>query len=204
MLQKWKWSLKALLTALVLASASASEASDNLIANGGFETGDFTSWITAGDSAFTGVNGFATHSGDFAAYFSSNNPFTISQDFTTDIGRSYTFGFWAWSVQTSSSERLSFLINGDAIITLLPWPNRPFTYFEYTWTAISEVTQIGFTSSRGTYRLDDITVLAAPPLPAPEPGTWAMMLLGFGAIGAGLRRRRQLDPALSRARVLPR
>jgi hypothetical protein len=26
---------------------------------------------------------------------------------------------------------------------------------------------------------------------APEPGTWAMMLVGFGAIGFGLRRRSQ-------------
>jgi hypothetical protein len=25
----------------------------------------------------------------------------------------------------------------------------------------------------------------------PEPGTWAMMLLGFGAIGFSMRRRRQ-------------
>ncbi|MFQ3664953.1 MAG: choice-of-anchor D domain-containing protein [Sphingomonadaceae bacterium] len=29
----------------------------------------------------------------------------------------------------------------------------------------------------------------------PEPGTWAMMIVGFGAIGAGLRRRRQLIAA---------
>jgi hypothetical protein len=26
--------------------------------------------------------------------------------------------------------------------------------------------------------------------PVPEPGTWAMMLIGFGAIGASMRRRR--------------
>lgn len=29
-----------------------------------------------------------------------------------------------------------------------------------------------------------------PPPPVPEPGTWAMMLLGFGAVGGALRRRR--------------
>jgi hypothetical protein len=30
--------------------------------------------------------------------------------------------------------------------------------------------------------------------PVPEPGTWAMMLLGFGAMGLVIRRRRR--PAL--------
>ena len=31
--------------------------------------------------------------------------------------------------------------------------------------------------------------------PVPEPGTWAMMLLGFGAVGLSMRgRRRQIVP----------
>lgn len=33
--------------------------------------------------------------------------------------------------------------------------------------------------------------------PVPEPGTWAMMLLGFGAIGAAFRRRRRPHAAFS-------
>jgi sugar lactone lactonase YvrE len=31
----------------------------------------------------------------------------------------------------------------------------------------------------------------------PEPATWAMMIMGFGAIGAGVRRQRRASPALS-------
>jgi hypothetical protein len=31
----------------------------------------------------------------------------------------------------------------------------------------------------------------------PEPGTWALMILGFGGTGALLRRRRQLGQALA-------
>ena len=42
----------------------------------------------------------------------------------------------------------------------------------------------------GTQGITGITVAAS----VPEPGTWAMMLLGFGAIGAAMRRRRR--PAL--------
>jgi hypothetical protein len=34
------------------------------------------------------------------------------------------------------------------------------------------------------------------PPPVPEPGTWAMMLLGFGGIGMAMRRRRRSSTAL--------
>lgn len=43
---------------------------------------------------------------------------------------------------------------------------------------------------------------AAPPPGVPEPATWAMMLIGFGAAGAALRRRRNRttsEPQLARA-----
>lgn len=46
--------------------------------------------------------------------------------------------------------------------------------------------------------IDDITFSAAVAA-VPEPGTWAMMLLGFGAIGAGLRRRRTAPDLLQLA-----
>ena len=40
-------------------------------------------------------------------------------------------------------------------------------------------------------QLDNINVTALnAPGAVPEPATWAMMMLGFGAMGASLRRRR--------------
>ncbi len=40
-------------------------------------------------------------------------------------------------------------------------------------------------------------VITAPPAPAPEPTTWAMFVLGFGLVGAGLRRRRDKQAAIA-------
>lgn len=48
----------------------------------------------------------------------------------------------------------------------------------------------GMSDSLGGY-LDNITLTTA----VPEPATWAMMLLGFGGLGARLRRRRALAAA---------
>jgi len=36
---------------------------------------------------------------------------------------------------------------------------------------------------------DDLMILAVIGAPVPEPGTWAMLLVGFGALGAAMRRK---------------
>ena len=52
------------------------------------------------------------------------------------------------------------------------------------------------TRDGGSVRISNVT-LEAFPAPVPEPATWAMLILGFGAIGTALRRTRQPQPALS-------
>lgn len=47
------------------------------------------------------------------------------------------------------------------------------------------VAGIRLTSTQNAFELDNIAVN-----PVPEPATWAMMLLGFGAVGFAMRRRR--------------
>jgi hypothetical protein len=64
------------------------------------------------------------------------------------------------------------------------WSNRTVS-FATTGGALT-FRAVGTSDSTGGY-LDDITISTAA---VPEPATWAMMILGFGLVGAGMRRRR--------------
>jgi hypothetical protein len=63
-----------------------------------------------------------------------------------------------------------------------------WTPFTYNFVADGGTTTLSFTSSiGGAYgaALDAVSVSDA----VPEPATWALMILGFGAIGGAMRRR---------------
>lgn len=57
-----------------------------------------------------------------------------------------------------------------------------------TLTFVGTARSVVFGGTAGQLVLDDISLGISP---LPEPGTWAMMLIGFGAIGASLRIRRR-------------
>ena len=55
------------------------------------------------------------------------------------------------------------------------------------------ITGIRLVSSRNSLEIDNIGIISA----VPEPGTWAMMLIGFGAIGFTMRRQRRSQGGLA-------
>lgn len=72
-----------------------------------------------------------------------------------------------------------------------------------TTFAAQTIGSLGLTPGAYVYHLnggatsDTITLNIAAPVP--EPSAWAMMLLGFGAIGASMRRRKPVSSLLLRA-----
>lgn len=66
--------------------------------NGGFETGDFTNWVLAGDYTFTFVDDgseFVPHSGSYEALLGNNTaPGTLSQTVATTPGTTYVLSCW--------------------------------------------------------------------------------------------------------------
>jgi hypothetical protein len=57
------------------------------------------------------------------------------------------------------------------------------------------VDEVRLYGNSGNWVMDDLTYTTGVTAGVPEPASWAMMILGFGAAGALLRRRRGLVPA---------
>jgi hypothetical protein len=66
--------------------------------------------------------------------------------------------------------------------------NRRF-YFDFGGDNVDEIV---FQSSKNSFEFDNIAVSAVP-----EPGVWALMIAGFGMMGAALRRRRTVVGAVA-------
>ena len=121
-------------------------------------------------------------------------------------GSVLTLSFWAgqWA-QNSSGTLTATLIDavtsatlGSTTLNFAYAPNATSSaWTQYTLTGVvgaSGTVRVRFdgnsgSSARGAPGLDNVVLLAAAaPGGVPEPATWAMMLLGFGALGAVLRR----------------
>ena len=130
---------------------------------------------------------------------------------TTPISFDFSIGGVTGGGATSNANiTLTNLLTGDKV------SGSPFIFLDNITTASGDIQnsqQLGFFSGLkfnanvdNTYRIDlsagGNTVTSFAQLGAgavPEPTTWAMMLLGFGAMGVSLRRRRRTNNALQAA-----
>src|SRR5580698_3077458 len=82
-----------------------------IVANGSFETGDFTGWTTGGNFSDTEVvtGGFYVYTGaedgsDYAVLGPVGSDGTLSQTLTTIPAGNYTFSFWLNAVGDDPSD----------------------------------------------------------------------------------------------------
>jgi hypothetical protein len=181
---------KILLIIAVLASAALT-ARANLVANPGFETGDFTGWTQTGDNSFTDVQTFDVHSGTYAAEFGpTSSDGGITQNITTVAGQGYDVSFWLDNRDTSGGSHMSASFAG---VTLLTSPNGspgfPYTFYSFTniiATSNSSALSFSFFNPPSWWDLDDVSVT---PTVVPEPGTLGLIALGaLGLVGAVRKR----------------
>lgn len=164
------------------------------VVNGGFETGDLTGWTRFGFMGGTGAGvcgGGCAESGGFGAFLGGvGTPGGIEQALATTSGQAYTVTF---SLLNNGGTPSSFLASFGGT-TLLSMSDPPaFGYTSYSFDAIapssSTLLQFSGRNDPAYFYLDNVSVQSVRAA-VPEPSTWAMMLLGFGALGFAKRRAR--------------
>lgn len=126
---------------------------------------------------------------------------SIYQSFNTVIGRSYavSYAFSRNAMNANNPARAKISVAGQEVDVTAPYDTNRFgTPYGIKW----ETSGFSFvaTGATTTFRLsttdpgsggvffDSVSVTGVP-----EPATWAMMIVGFGAAGALLRRSRRLQ-----------
>jgi len=176
----------------VLASAALS-ARANLVANPGFETGNFApEWTQFGDTSFDGVgnsspDGTPPHSGNFLAFFGAVGTTSgITQTLTASAGL-FNVDFWLASGGNDGASFFQASLGGNTFYTL-PGGGGGFSYIHVVMNNIAAganpVLQFTSENNPSWWDLDDINVVAVP-----EPGTMGLIALGGLGLVAALRKR---------------
>jgi hypothetical protein len=143
---------------------------DNLVANGGFETGDLTGWTQtsfSGSLFGIGTNGSGPHSGYYAADFGAmnNNYDTISQTLATSNGTGYIVSFWLANSSGDGGGGTDFQVlwNGTSLDDIAI--TAAFGYTEYTFYVMgtgSDTLSFEGYNGPGWTSLDDVSVDVTP------------------------------------------
>jgi subtilase family serine protease len=149
----------------------------NVVQNGGFETGDFTGWTlneAGGPFSFVddGSNvGFSPHSGSFfAALGDTSGVGTLSQTLTTCTNQSYLLSLWIYSPNKSPNTPNNFQVfwggtNVYSHANLLPFNFWSNLVFVVTASKTNTVLQFGEEDIPFYLGLDDVNAL---PIPLPN------------------------------------
>jgi hypothetical protein len=190
--------------ALMLAMTStAASAAVNLVQNPNFDADSPPSNTAPADWTYTaaasGADIFvgptptfgafsAPNSANFGAVDSSDDE--LSQALATTPGITYTISFELAHNSTNNLNDFSAWFGGSQLLSLNNASMFGYTLETFTATATSSSTTLAFFGRENPawYSLDNVSVTAGG---VPEPSTWAMMLLGFGGLGAMLRSRRR-------------
>ena len=182
----------------------------NTMTLGGGST-TMTGWTVTGDAlAWIGPrNPFGVSASDGGWFldltdYANGAPFGgVSQSVTTLVGASYSLTFDLGRFDDGGADPTVHVTAGSAFgdFTHVGPGSNLWAIQTFNFVAASSSTAITIQGSGGySYiGLDNVSLVktAGPPTVAvPEPATWAMMLVGFGGLGAALRRSRRMAPTV--------
>jgi hypothetical protein len=176
------------------ASSLCDSTPGQLVANCGFESGDFTSWNLSGNNVpgeegnLYGVegtdpfDGTAPNSGNFQAFFGTffANPTTLQQTINTTPGGAYTVSWYlAQDTDPEAQNPNVFSASFGGVSLVNPTEVATQGYTEYSFlvdaTSSSSSLDLTFGNDLGFFLVDDVSVTAV----TPEPPAWTLMLVGL-------------------------
>jgi hypothetical protein len=191
-------------------SSACNAQAGNLVANCGFESGDFTGWTVSGNDVpgeqgnLYGVeqgadpfDGMSPHSGNNQAYFADlvSNASTLSQNLATQAGKNYVISFYLAQDTTpgtgEGSNSLDVMFGGTTLENVSNVAVEGYTEYSFLASATSSSTSLKLTlgNGLGEFLLDDVSVVAAATVP--EPSSIAVIGIGMLAMLYAVRRRQR-------------
>ena len=173
--------LKSLCVATLLCSGVWTTNAQNILVNPGFEltapnsSGNMAPGWTNVDSPpnpfpFSGVGSDAAfaHSGTNYAFLGASPSFgSLSQSFSTTIGRAYTLSFFLANDSGVPPNAFQVLFGGVTLLNLASAPQFGYTEFSYSGliaSGTSTTLEFRYMHQDDFFRLDDVTVAAVPEL----------------------------------------
>ena len=144
-------------------AAECARVAGNLVANCGFETGDFTGWTRSGDPSATSITNAAAHSGSWGLF---TGPVTdlgfVSQILPTVSGGSYRICYWLSNLSSGTPNRFQVSWGG---VVIRDQSNLPqFVYEQDCHDVVasgdSSEVKFGFLQVPSFFDFDDVTVVA--------------------------------------------
>ncbi len=165
---------RSLISVMLLGIGSVASAGE-LVSNGGFETGDFTSWSPVG--TYTGVDknfaGVVAYEGNYQAWIGYDS--SVTQNLATTVNGSETISFALADYDGFSSDSFQVYFGGNLLATLSN-TSTSYTVYSYTTTATSTSTDLSFVVGLAEYFLvDAVSVNETAPAAVPEPSTLALI-----------------------------
>jgi hypothetical protein len=181
--------------------ASQSAFADQLVTNGGFETGDFTGWHVAVSGTapttpalFYGVDAQDAASGNDGAYLGTEfQTLALSQYLTVQDNHDYTVSFSLANLGgplSGFNNSFTLSLGGTTIFTESNAPASAYTNYSFSFdttstTPTSELLLINSENDASEFSLDNVSVATA----TPEPAT---LLLVVPAVGLLALKRRKM------------